>query len=146
MHKAASAALAAILIAPAAVAADWRIAAQSDRAVSFIDLGSITKDGDNAHFSRWMVLAHPMASGADNVRDDFDVNCADRHYALRKVEFFKQDHSVGRLPGSAGDRAEPGTVLYSVSSIACGTARPDGGSVADPYAAGLARLGAKQPG
>jgi len=137
--------LAAMALAGApAAAADWRLAAESDRAISYLDLASVVRDGDGARFARTMVLARATAGGADTVRDSFRVECATHRYQVIKAELFQGDRAAGELPASAGT-ATDGTVLASLIDIACGKRQPDGAAIADPYAAGRARLRGTAP-
>lgn len=133
--------LAVVAAAAPAAAADWRLAAESDRAASYLDMTSVALEGGKARFSRWMVLAAATAAGADNIRDSFTVECATRRYTVVKAELLQGERSVGGLPASGGVAAE-GSVLASLADIACGRRQPDGAAVPDPLAAGKARLAA----
>ena len=139
MVKQAGAVALGVMLAGAAGAADWRLAGESDRAVSYLDLASVAKTGDTARFSRWMVLRAPLSSGADNLKDSFEANCATRAYRVVSAQAFKGERDAGRMAATAAV-AEPGTVTASLIAIACGTRKAEGAAVADPYLAGKERL------
>ena len=139
MFRQAGAVALGLALAGSAGAADWRLAGESDRAVSYLDLASVAKTGTAARFSRWMVLRAPMSSGADNLKDSFEADCGTRAYKVLSAQAFKGEREAGGMTASAGT-AEPGTITASLIDIACGGRKPDAATVADPYLAGKERL------
>lgn len=130
-----------LAIAGPSAAADWRLAGESDASVSFIDMDSIAKNSGGVRFSRWMVMRSPLATGADNLRDTFEIDCATRRYKVVQLSFFTRTQLLRELSPSNNGVAEPGTVLHSASEVACGTRPAIGQAVADPYAFARERMG-----
>lgn len=140
VQKKIGAAMLALSIAYPAAAADWRLAGESDTSVSFIDMDSIAKGDAGVRFSRWMVMRAPLSTGADNLRDSFEIDCGTRQYKVLQLSMFSRAALLREVKPENSGIAEPGTVLHSISDIACGARSAIGGTVADPYAVARERM------
>jgi hypothetical protein len=138
------AAVMAAMVATPAAAESWRLTAENDDTVMFVDTDSVRRDGDRVRVVTMTVVLPARPGEFDRVVAAMDINCSASRYTVVEASMYDGSRLLDSTRTPWPERTlTPNTIINDTAQSACGRRDYISDVIADPYAAAMARL--RQP-